>query len=95
MQVVFSITHPTAHPAVKWVPSLYNARVDKNTEVWAPEVPPGPLLVRMLRIPGIHIILTSGGPGRTSGAHTTNTGTTVSTPASTWPGFRSLFCAGP
>ena len=34
----------------------------------------------------------SGGPGGTSGAHTTNTGATVSAPASTWPGFR---CAGP
>ena len=33
--------------------------------------------------------------GGTSGAHTTNTGDTVSAPASTWPGFRSLFCTGP
>ena len=40
-------------------------------------------------------ILTSGGPGGTLGAHTTNTGATVSAPASTWPDFRYLFCAGP
>ena len=44
---------------------------------------------------GNHNILTSGGPGETAGAHTMNTGATVSAPASTWPGFRSLFCTGP
>ena len=44
---------------------------------------------------GNHNILTSVGPGGTSGAHTTYTGTTVSAPASTWPDFRSSFCAGP
>ena len=44
---------------------------------------------------GTHNILTSDGPGGTLGAHTTNTDATVSAPASTWPGFRSLFCTGP
>ena len=36
-----------------------------------------------------------GGPGGTLGAHTTIAGATVSAPASTWPGFGSLFCTGP
>ena len=44
---------------------------------------------------GNHNILTSGGPGGTLGALTTNTGATVSVPVSIWPGSRSLFCAGP
>ena len=38
---------------------------------------------------------TSGGPGGTSSVHTTSTDATVSAPTSTWPGFRSLFCADP
>ena len=62
---------PPAHPTVKWVPSLYKARVDKTTDC------------------GNYNILTSGGPGGTLCAHTTNTGATVSAPANTWPGFRS------
>ena len=28
----FPSHHPPVHPAVKWVPSLYKARVDKNTD---------------------------------------------------------------
>ena len=28
----FTSHHPPVHPAVKWVPSLYKARVDKNTD---------------------------------------------------------------
>ena len=68
----FSITPPPpVHPAVKWVPSLYKARVDKTTDC---------------------DILTSGGPGGTLGAHTTNTGATVSAPASV-PGQASGVCS--
>ena len=39
---------------VRWVPSLFKARVDKTTDC------------------GDHNILTSGGPGGTSGVYTTN-----------------------
>ena len=49
----FPSHHPPAHPAVKWVPGLYELGWTR------------PLIV---------VILTSGGPGGTSGAHTTNTG---------------------
>ena len=67
--------HPPAHPAVKWVPSLYKARVDKPLIVIFK-----PVVDQVgLRVPTPLIL------------H----GATVSAPANTRPGFRSLFCAGP
>ena len=64
------------HPAVKWVHSVFKARVDKTTDCG--DYNKLPVVAQVgLRVP----------TPLKSGA--------VSSPASTRPGYSSLFCAGP